>query len=144
MNTEGFQHRWLQENAACAKGTIWASEFETLDEAWDACQDDTWMIWALRRLGVFDYAGRCTLTAAVLRAFDQGSPALLKALDASDAEDVAGLHVMANTELEIEATSCPLNPQRVIDELIPDGEASEVEKVCDVIRSVHPHPVWEV
>jgi len=37
----------LTRIGACQEAIEWAADFETLQQAWDACQNPDWMLWYL-------------------------------------------------------------------------------------------------
>jgi predicted nucleic acid-binding Zn-ribbon protein len=39
----------LRKQGACLDGLDWASEYPTAQEAWDACENANWMLWAWGR-----------------------------------------------------------------------------------------------
>ena len=42
---------WLRKHDACSEAVEWAEQYATLAEAFDACEELDWLIWAVERIG---------------------------------------------------------------------------------------------
>ena len=49
---------WLRKHDACSEAVEWAEQYATLAEAFDACEELDWLIWAVERIGGQDKALR--------------------------------------------------------------------------------------
>lgn len=49
--------RYFRMNEGCEASRLWASQYDTMQTAWDKCPNVYWMIWMLRRRSLSTYAG---------------------------------------------------------------------------------------